>query len=135
MADELPKRGSAGARIGLVGPMFHQEHAELLAALPEASLGRPEPWPTRFMRIHKKRRGARLPQRIAAAGCDCVVWPRCTRRSVRHRGTRSRWCWSEEVALALAASPTSSYLNSTSMKSPKAVPNQNPSRRKLQKGT
>lgn len=132
MADELSKRGLAKARIGLVGPMFYQEHAELLAALPEAR------WDDlslafKMMRIHKSDEELAY-QRIAAAGCDRVM---AALHAAIRPGIEERelLVLSEEVAWQFGCQPNFLYLNSTSMKSPEScVPNQNLSRRKLQKG-
>jgi len=132
IAAELGKRGLGTGRIGLVGPMFYQEHGRLLAALPQAS------WTdlsAAFKLLRIKKSAEELAwQRVAAAGCDRVM---AALHAAIRPGIEERelLVLSEQVAWQFGCQPNFLYLNSTSMKaSESCVPNQNLSRRKLQMG-
>ncbi|WP_234195707.1 M24 family metallopeptidase [Pseudacidovorax sp. NFM-22] len=132
IAAELRSRGLADAAIGLVGPMFHQEHTRLLGLVPDAQ------WsdlsmPFKRLRIRKSEEELAW-QRVAAAGCDRVM---AALHAAIRPGVEERelLVLSEEVAWQFGCQPNFLYLNSTPMAaSESCVPNQILSRRKLQMG-
>lgn len=132
IAAEINKRGLGSARIGLVGPMFYQEHGHLTGQLPGAT------WAdlsAAFKRLRIKKSAEELAwQRIAAAGCDRVM---AALHAAIRPGIEERelLVLSEQVAWQFGCQPNFLYLNSTPMSaSESCVPNQNLSRRKLQMG-
>ena len=132
IAAELTKRGLGSARIGLVGPMFYQEHGRLTGQVPGVT------WSDlsgAFKMLRIKKSAEELAwQRVAAAGCDRVM---AALHAAIRPGIEERelLVLSEQVAWQFGCQPNFLYLNSTPMSaSESCVPNQNLSRRKLQMG-
>jgi Xaa-Pro aminopeptidase len=132
IAEDIEKRISPTARVGLVGTMFYGDVNELRAKLPEAN------WRDVTL-AYKMVRAIKSPEELdftrrAAAACDAVmneiageIRPGLEERDIL--------VLSEEVAWKSGCEPYFLYLNSTPMAaSESCVPNQNISRRKLESG-
>lgn len=131
IAREIKARNLAGP-IGLVGTFAYQDIDVLRKELPSAGL---RDLSAEFRDIRTRKSAEELEfQWKAAAGCDAVIkaFAEAIKPGIEERDLL---VLSEEVAWKSGCEPDFLYLNSTSMKnSESCVPNQNISRRKLERG-
>ena len=131
IAQEIKARNLSGP-VGLVGTFAYQDVDVLRKELPSAGL---RDLSNEFRDIRTRKSAEELEfQWKAAAGCDAVInaFTAAIRPGIEERDLL---VLSEEIAWKSGCEPDFLYLNSTSMKnSESCVPNQNISRRKLERG-